>query len=87
MSDNDKRAHCERRLEELYTYLDEEVSSGEANAIRQHLTDCDPCAAEEKLEEIVRSLVRRSCESRAPETLRLRIVERISVIETRRYEA
>lgn len=79
MSENQDRTHCERRLEELYAYLDEEVTPSEATAIRAHLTNCDPCAAEQQLEKIVRKLVRRSCESRAPETLRMRIVERITV--------
>lgn len=83
MSDNDQHSRCERRLEELYTYLDEEVSASEAQVIRDHLSDCDPCSAEQKLEVIVRALVRRSCESRAPEELRMRIVQRISVTEFR----
>lgn len=82
-SGTENYAHCERRLEELYTYLDEEVSADEAQVIREHLSDCDPCSAEQKLEVIVRELVRRSCESRAPEELRMRIVQRISVTEVR----
>lgn len=81
MSDLEKHARCERRLEELYRYLDEELSSEEAAAVRRHVTDCDPCSAEEKLEQIVRALLRRSCESRAPEELRVRIVERISITQ------
>ncbi len=81
MSEKGMRAHCEQRLEELYAYLDEEVTPAEARIIRDHVANCDPCAVEEKLEQIVRALVRRSCESRAPETLRIRIVESISIIE------
>ncbi|HLS03589.1 MAG TPA: mycothiol system anti-sigma-R factor [Actinomycetales bacterium] len=84
MSEFKERAHCERRLEELYSYLDEEVTESEAQTIRAHLADCDPCSAERKLEEIVRALVRRSCESQAPAELRMRIVQRISV--TKYYE-
>lgn len=86
MSEANKHSHCERRLEELYTYLDEEVTAEEAKSIREHLNACDPCSAEQKLEVLVRQLVRRSCESRAPETLRTRIVQRISVIESSRLE-
>lgn len=84
MSELERHSGCERRLEELYSYLDEELSAEEATAVRQHVADCDPCAAEQKLEEIVRELLRRSCESRAPEELRIRIVERISITSTSR---
>jgi len=80
-----EQAHCERRLEELYAYLDAEVSAEEAAMIRRHVADCDPCAIEEKLEQVVRQLLRRSCVSEAPVTLRTRIVQEISVTRVRRY--
>lgn len=80
-----EQTHCERRLEELYAYLDAEVSAEEAAMIRRHVADCDPCATEEKLEQVVRQLLRRSCVSQAPSTLRTRIVQEISITRVQRY--
>lgn len=73
---------CQEAVEVLYAYLDAELERSEAEAVRQHLAGCPPCLEEVHLEEIVRALVRRSCTSRAPETLRQRIVHQLTVVRT-----
>jgi mycothiol system anti-sigma-R factor len=35
---------CERAYQEIYQYLDRELSEGELGIVRQHLDACPPCA-------------------------------------------
>ena len=35
---------CEEAYQQIYEYLDRELSEGELATVRQHLDDCPPCA-------------------------------------------
>ncbi|WP_166849726.1 mycothiol system anti-sigma-R factor [Isoptericola sp. BMS4] len=71
---------CEHALVHLYEYLDSEMTPADERRMRAHVAHCSPCLAELSVEELVKQLVKRSCAERAPETLRLRIHEQITVL-------
>jgi mycothiol system anti-sigma-R factor len=65
---------CDEVLQEVYLYLDGEISEHDCEHIRQHLDECGPCLREYGVEQEVKALVARSCgcES-APAELRTRL--------------
>lgn len=72
---------CGEALSRVYDYLDQELDATSAVAIAGHLEACSPCAEQYRLEQVVKTLIQRTCcEERAPEELRVRIVARISEV-------
>lgn len=72
--------NCRDVLEEVYLYLDGEVDSERRNLIREHLDECSPCLRQFGVEHEVKILVARCCGSeRAPDALRISVMERIQV--------
>ena len=72
---------CREILDEVYTYLDQEVTRLDVERIKHHLAECAPCLRQYDLEEALKALVRRSCACEpAPDTLRLRIMTQITEI-------
>ena len=74
---------CRQALSRLFEVLDEEIDEADGDAIRQHLVDCEPCLAEYDLEDHLKKLVRRSCTEHAPDQLRVRIHEQLTVLRVR----
>ncbi len=68
------------RLDRIYDYLDGVLSRSDIEDVRAHLEGCPDCATDYDLECLIRTAVRRSCVERAPETLKVTIIERISQI-------
>lgn len=84
---------CADVLRSVYLYLDAELTPPDRARIAQHLTECAPCLAQYGLEDVVKSLLRRSCgHDAAPEVLRAKVrwhiehatVETFDVRELRR---
>lgn len=73
-------ARCQDVLDQVYVYLDNEETSLDVEAIRQHLQECGPCLREYDLEVALKALVRRSCGEAAPDGLRTRILMQITEI-------
>ncbi|WP_277209853.1 mycothiol system anti-sigma-R factor [Isoptericola croceus] len=71
---------CQHVLTHLYEYLDSEMTAADEHRMRAHVAHCSPCLVELSVEEIVKKLVKRSCAEQAPETLRLRIREQITIL-------
>lgn len=72
---------CSDALSYVYDYLDGEVDDVRRADIAAHLDACGRCREQFTMEQVVKSLVQRTCcEDRAPETLRVRIVARISEV-------
>ncbi|WP_462418374.1 mycothiol system anti-sigma-R factor [Kytococcus sp. Marseille-QA3725] len=66
---------CHEFVEELYVYLDGELSDADCRALQAHLESCAPCMAEYQRDARLKELVRRSCACEpAPTELRERIV-------------
>jgi anti-sigma factor (TIGR02949 family) len=73
--------HCERVLERMYEFLDNELDTATGDAIRHHLAACEPCMDRIDVELAVRTLVRRCCGGDvAPSHLRSKIVSQLTVI-------
>jgi mycothiol system anti-sigma-R factor len=59
-------------------FLDGELDEGDRLRIAQHLDECSPCLRQYGLEQVVKTLVNRSCGcEHAPDHLRIQIVTRI----------
>lgn len=83
MSDCRTLGDCDdARIERLYEYLDGALSHDDLVEIKAHLDGCPDCAEDHDLECVIRSVVKRSCTEAAPETLKSRILERISEIQS-----
>jgi mycothiol system anti-sigma-R factor len=73
--------YCERALERMYEFLDNEIDTVSGDAIRRHLAECEPCLDRFDIEQAVKAVVRRGCGGEhAPEHLRTRIVTQLTVI-------
>jgi anti-sigma factor (TIGR02949 family) len=78
MSDCHGLGDCEDdRMKRIYEYVDGALSREDLNEIKQHLDGCEECAQEHSLECLIRSVVKRSCQEAAPQTLKERILDRI----------
>ena len=72
---------CSRALLQVYQYLDGEMGPDDCARIREHLAQCGQCLKEYDVDQMLKTLVRRSCgcES-APMQLRMQIMARITTI-------
>jgi mycothiol system anti-sigma-R factor len=73
-------ADCAEVLNQVYTYLDGELSASDLDRIREHLADCSPCLQQYDLDIALKALVRRSCRESAPADLRERILVKITEV-------
>ena len=72
---------CEHVLERVYQFLDNELDDASGDAIRQHLSDCEPCLDTFDVEQAVKSLVHRCCGNEtAPTHLRAKIITQMTMI-------
>ncbi|HEY3534491.1 MAG TPA: mycothiol system anti-sigma-R factor [Pedococcus sp.] len=82
--DEATKTDCSEVLHRVYEYLDGEMTASDTHKIRQHLDECAPCLKEYDLDQVVKAVVKRSCEcEEAPLALRTQIMTRITTI---RYE-
>jgi mycothiol system anti-sigma-R factor len=65
---------CAEVLENLFLFLDHEMGDASYAEIKEHLDECAPCLAKYTLEQVVKTLVARSCREPAPATLRDRVL-------------
>jgi mycothiol system anti-sigma-R factor len=72
---------CSHALMQVYEYLDGEMGPDDCARIREHLAQCGPCLNEYDIDQMLKTVVRRSCgcES-APMQLRMQIMARITTI-------
>ena len=75
-------ADCEEALVELYTFLDGELTEAKRIEIRHHLDDCSPCLEIYDFEAELRTVIRQRCQEQVPESLRLRVAERLKDLES-----
>lgn len=79
---------CEKALANLYLFIDREIDSASCEEIQSHIDGCSECLSEYDLEQIVRTLVSRSCGETAPPPLREKVLlsirtARIEIRESR----
>ena len=70
---------CDVVLEQVWTYLDGEMTDAGCASIREHLDECAPCLRKYGIEQEVKALVARCCGNEtAPAQLRERLRVRLS---------
>lgn len=74
---------CTEAIDRLYEYLDAELPEPDCLRISAHLAVCESCHDAAGAERHIRSLLRRSCLERAPETLRVRVLAEMIVRRVR----
>jgi mycothiol system anti-sigma-R factor len=72
--------NCEDALDRLWEYLDAELGALDAETVRAHLAECEGCLQEYDVDVVVKTLVRRGCQEAAPDSLRVRIHEQLTVM-------
>ncbi len=86
MNENDLAAgnncgnNCADALDRLWEYLDAELGAPDAETVRAHLAECQGCLEEYDVDVVVKTIVRRGCQEAAPESLRVRIHEQLTVM-------
>ena len=72
---------CSHALMQVYEYLDGEMGPDDCAKIREHLDQCGPCLKEYDIDQMLKTLVRRSCGGEpAPTALRMQIIAHITTI-------
>lgn len=75
----------ESRMDSIYRYLDGALDASDLAEVRAHIEDCHACQSEHDLEVIIRDVVKRSCDERAPQSLKTKIMHRIQELKTREH--
>jgi len=85
--DHDDETPCEAALQELYLYLDGELTDEKRTIIKSHLDDCNPCFEAFDFEAELRIVISKRCREEVPDALRERVAEQLQALEDRRAEA
>ncbi len=72
---------CEKALQNLYLFIDQEMDTASCEEIQSHIDDCSDCLDEFDLERVVKQLVSRSCVEVAPAPLRDRVLLSIRTVQ------
>ena len=72
---------CTDALQNLYLFIDREIDDASCEEVQSHLDSCSDCLTEYDLEQVVRSLVSRSCQEAAPEPLRQKVLQSIRAVQ------
>ncbi len=72
-----EKPDCAAALDELYSYLDGELTDETRSVIAHHLRDCNPCLEVFDFEAELRIVVQSKCRDEVPESLRLKIEQTI----------
>ncbi|MET0432709.1 MAG: mycothiol system anti-sigma-R factor [Cellulomonas sp.] len=75
---------CEQALGRLFAYVDRELEPGDADQVRQHIEDCRPCLDEIAVETMLKELVKRCCQDKAPADLRVKIHAQLTSLRVSR---
>ena len=75
----DEHEHeCQEALEELYTFLDGELTVEKREHIRVHLEDCNPCLEHYDFEAELKIVISSKCKEQVPDSLRAAVLRAIS---------
>lgn len=72
---------CEKALQNLYLFIDQEMDTASCDEIQQHIDECTDCLGEFDLERVVKQLVSRSCAEVAPQPLRDKVLVSIRTVQ------
>ncbi len=78
MSDGDlQKNECQRALNELYAYLDQELTEETRASIAVHIEECGPCINVFDFHQELKQLVARCCTTEVPSALKAKILTEI----------
>ena len=72
-------SECKESIEELYSYLDGELTEDKREVIRNHLDKCQPCLDAFDFEDDLRKLISMKCKDHVPDGLKDRVFQAIEV--------
>jgi mycothiol system anti-sigma-R factor len=72
---------CEKALENLYLFIDQEIDTASSAEIQTHIDECTSCLSEYDLERVVKTIVSRSCTEVAPDPLREKVLMSIRTVQ------
>jgi mycothiol system anti-sigma-R factor len=72
--DHHEHSNCQEALEELYVFLDGELTAEKREHIRVHLDDCNPCLEQFDFEAELRIVISKKCKEAVPQTLKDKIL-------------
>ena len=85
MAESDHHEHdetpCEAALQELYLYLDGELTPEKRTTIKSHLDDCSPCFEAFDFEAELRTVISKRCREQVPESLRDAVAKMLDDVE------
>jgi mycothiol system anti-sigma-R factor len=70
---------CTHAIEQVYSYLDGELTMWKRRAIARHLDDCPPCAHGFTFEIELRQVIVSKCYEEVPEDLKARIARQLGI--------
>jgi mycothiol system anti-sigma-R factor len=70
---------CDKAVEQLYGYLDGELTDERRALIRHHLDECSPCLGAFDFEVELRHVVAKRCRDEVPDSLKRRVAEALGL--------
>jgi mycothiol system anti-sigma-R factor len=71
--DEHEHSDCQEALQELYVFLDGELTVDKREHIRVHLDDCNPCLEHYDFEAELRMVISTNCKESVPDSLKEKI--------------
>ncbi len=72
---------CDKAKAELEEYLHREVSDADFLDISEHLATCVDCSGEHLVGLVLTQKVRKACQEKAPEELRVAVLSRLGELQ------
>ncbi len=72
---------CDKAKQDLEEYLRNELHSGEASDIAEHIQNCTDCDGERRVGIVLTLAVQRACKETAPEVLRDQVLARLREVQ------
>lgn len=79
-TEHHRHAECSEALEELYVFLDGELTDERRLRIRTHIEDCSPCFETFDFEAELRLVISHKCRDQVPPSLRDRIAAALAEV-------
>jgi mycothiol system anti-sigma-R factor len=75
------QGNCDEALQELYTFLDGELTEQKRSVIKHHLDDCSPCLEVYDFEAELRLVIKHRCQEQVPDSLRQKVANKLAAID------
>ena len=79
--EHELKPQCQDALQELYVFLDGELTTEKREHIRHHLDDCNPCLEHYDFEAELRIVISTKCKESVPESLKAKIAATLAELQ------